>query len=160
MDLQQLSTPLKIAGGAGIVLFISLFLPWYSVSAEGLGVEISESGNAWEAFSLIDVLLFLAAIAAVGVAVAGAQNRMAALPVPASTLLLAVGGVAALLILYRLIDTPFDDVPDAVDTGRSWGLFVGLIAAGAIAYAGKLLQDEGTSSGAPGAAGGSHDRPL
>lgn len=143
MDVSQLSQGAKIAGGAGILLLISLFLPWYSVEASFGGFSASENGSAWEVFSFIDLVLFITAAAAIAVAVLAAQNRSAALPVPPGQLLLGLGALATLLVIFRVINVPDGDIEsDAVDIGRKFGLFVGLIAAAGVAYAGTLLSKE------------------
>lgn len=140
MDLNQLSQGAKIAGGAGIALLIVMFLPWYDVSAEFSGFSASESANAWEVFSFVDIVLFLTAVAAVAVAVLSAQNRLAALPVPAGQLLLGLGALATLLVVFRILSVPDGGIDvDGVDVGRKIGVFLGLICAAAITYAGTLL---------------------
>lgn len=143
MDVSQLSQGAKIAGGAGILLLVSLFLPWYEVEASFGAFSASENGSAWEVFSFIDLVLFITAAAAIAVAVLSAQNRTAALPIPAGQLLLGLGALATLLVIYRVLDVPNGDIEtDAVDIGRKFGLFVGLIAAAGVAYAGTLLSKE------------------
>jgi hypothetical protein len=139
MDPSQASMGEKIAAGSAVLLFISLFFPWYGVkvSAAGTSVSLSGSLSAWEAFGFIDILLFLCAVTAVGIVVAGLAGALPALPVPASQILLGVGAFALLLVLYRLIDTPAPDgLPDSVDFTRKLGLFIGLVAAGGMAYGG------------------------
>ncbi len=143
MDVSQLSQGAKIAGGAGLLLLITMFLPWYSVSASFAGFEASNSGNAWEVFGFIDIILFLTAIAAIAVAVMSAQNRAGAMPLPPGQLLLGLGGLATLLVVFRVLSVPDGGIDvDGVDVGRKFGLFLGLIAAAGVAYAGKLLSDE------------------
>jgi len=146
MDTSQLSTGAKIAGGAGILLLVAMFLPWYEVSASVAGFSASDSGTAWEVFSFIDIVLFVTGVAAVGVAVAAMQNRLAALPVPAGQLLLGLGALATLLVIFRILSVPDGDIPDGldagIDIGRKFGLFIGLIAAAGVAFAGKTLSEE------------------
>lgn len=145
MDPSQLSPGAKAAGGAGILLLISMFLPWYEVSASVAGFSASDSGSAWQVFGLIDLVLFVTGAAAVGVAIASMQNKLGALPVPAGQLLLGLGGFATLLVVFRILNVPDGDIPDGVegiDIGRKFGLFVGLIATAAVAYAGSLLSKE------------------
>ncbi|WP_372787732.1 hypothetical protein [Paraconexibacter sp.] len=143
MDVSQLSQGAKIAGGAGLLLLISMFLPWYDVSASFAGFSASNSGNAWEVFGFIDLVLFVTAVAAIAVAVMATQNRSAALPVPPGQLLLALGGLATVLVVFRVLSVPDGGIDvDGVDVSRKFGLFVGLIAAAGVAYAGKLLSDE------------------
>ncbi|MDX6690913.1 MAG: hypothetical protein QOG15_2370 [Solirubrobacteraceae bacterium] len=143
MDPSQASVGEKIAAGSAVVLFISLFLPWYGVSVSAGGLNISETGNAWEALSGIDVLLFLCAVTAAGVVVARLAGALPELPVPPGQILLAVGAVALLFVLYRIIDIPApNNLPDQIDFSREWGIFVALIAAAAMAYGGFRATQE------------------
>jgi len=135
VDVSQLNTGEKAAGGAGLLLLISMFLPWYGIDT-GFG---SVNASAWEIFSYTDLVLFVAGVAGVAVAVLSLQNRLAALPVPAGQLLLGLGGLALLLVLFRTINPPG---PGEADLGRKLGLFIGLIAAAGVTYAGKLVSDE------------------
>jgi hypothetical protein len=143
MDPSQAGVGEKIAAGSAVVLFISLFLPWYGVSVSAGGLNISETGNAWEALSGIDVLLFLCAVTAAGVVVARLAGALPELPVPPGQILLAVGAVALLFVLYRIIDIPApNNLPDQIDFSREWGIFVALIAAAAMAYGGFRATQE------------------
>jgi len=71
-----------------------------------------------------------------------------------SVVVTVLGAVSTLLILYRIIKHPTLDVPGA-HAGIKIGIWLGLIAAGALTYGGYLaMQDEGTSLGdVPGQAG-------
>ena len=157
MDADRLRTGEMIAGIAGIALLIIMFLPWFGVDlgigeqldqAQDLGFDVpdvqdSVNFNAWESFGFIDIILFLTAIAAVGMATASAMARTVALPVAASAITTALGFLATVLVIYRLID-PIGE--GGVD--RKYGLFLGLIAAAAVAYGGwRAMQEEGTTFG-------------
>jgi hypothetical protein len=136
MDTSRLTRGELIAGVGAAVLLLSLFLPWYGVSVDIAGVSLSESGNGWEVLGFIDILLFLIAVAAIAIVTARAAG---ALPddVPAPVLLLALGALALLLVLYRIIDIPADGaVPPEVDLSRKLGIFIALVGAAAAAYGG------------------------
>jgi hypothetical protein len=134
MDLNRLSQAEKIAGGAGIVLLIAMFFSWYSVGPF--------SADAWEAFTYIDLILFLTALAAISLAVVAANQADIGLPVALSSVVAGLGALATLLVLYRMINPPGSGNPSL-----DLGIFLGLIACGAITYAGYLgMQEEG---GAP-----------
>jgi hypothetical protein len=155
VDTSRLTTGDMIAAAGGVLLLISLFLPWYGVDVEVAGFSASESANAWEAMDFIDILLFLIAATAIAVPLTRAAGVLPA-EVPAPLLLLAVGALALLLVLFRLIDIPAPDVPavadDAVDFGRKIGIFVGLIAAGGIAYGGwRANMESPAGTGTPAA---------
>ena len=113
MDTSKLTTGDIIAGVGGIVLLISLFLPWYGVSVDVAGFSASESGSGWEVLGSIDILLFLIAVAAIALVLARAAGALPA-DIPAPVVLLGLGALAVLLVLYRIIDIPTEgDVPDA-----------------------------------------------
>ena len=136
MDTSRLTTGDIIAGVGGIVLLISLFLPWYGVSVDVAGFSASESGSGWEALGFIDILLFLISVAAIAIVAARAAGALPA-DIPAPVILLGLGGLALLLVLFRIIDIPVDgDIPDEVDLSRKLGIFIALIAAAAVTYGG------------------------
>jgi hypothetical protein len=135
MDTSRLTTGDIIAGVGGIVLLISLFLPWYGVSVDVAGFSASESGTGWEALGFIDILLFLIALVVIAVVAARATARLPA-EVPGSVVLLGLGALAVLLTLFRIIDIPVEDVPDGVDVSRKLGVFIAFVAAAAVAYGG------------------------
>jgi hypothetical protein len=155
MDTSKLSLGDQIAAASGIALLIALFLPWYGVDVNVAGFSASESVNAWEAMSFIDILLFLVALVAIGVPVARATGSLPE-DVPGSLLILAAGGLGVLLVLFRLIDIPGPDVPSvaesSVDFGRKIGVFVGLVATAGIAYGGWRANAESPAESTPAAA--------
>jgi hypothetical protein len=153
MDLNRLNQGEKIAGIAGIILFISLFLAWYgggsfSGTVNGVAVNVSGGGGSasgWQSLSIIDLIIALTAIAAIASAVLAANQSDVGLPVAMSSVVAGLGAFCVLLILFRIIDKPFD-APDGVDIGLKWGIFVSLIAAGAVTYGGYLgMQEEGNA---------------
>jgi hypothetical protein len=153
-DRSRLSEGELIAGIAGVVLLIDLWFDWYGVNVTaggGLlkGFTIGASANAWQSFGLIDIILFLVALIAIGVAVLRALNRLPEMPWPPATIVTIAGGIAVLLILFRLIDTPVDTHGvEGVDVSRRFGIWLGLLAAAAITYGGwRAMQEAGASFG-------------
>lgn len=153
MDVNRLSQGAKIAAASAIVLFIVMFIGWFGIDAESAG-DLSQgdledaakafpdetgdslSANAWESFSFIDILLFAAVVVAVGLAALRATGNDLNLPLPAGTLVAGAGALAVLLILFRLLNTPYG-------FDREIGVFIGLLAAAGITYGGWLMmQDE------------------
>jgi hypothetical protein len=152
LDTSRLSQGELIAGVSGLALLVVMFLPWYGVDFNFGGVSDSETVNAWEVFSWIDILLFLAALAAVGSAVVKLAD--VDLPdVPVAAIVAGLGAVAVLLVVYRVIDTPGPDIPQIIenniDFGRKFGLFLGLIAAGGVAYGGYRQMSEAPQPAQP-----------
>lgn len=144
MDVNRLSQGEKIAGIAGILLFISMFFAWFGFDTgldqlqRQLGVNVgstSISFNAWESFDFIDTILLVTVIAAVAAAAMRASD--AAIDLPLNTGVAVLGGLSTVLILYRIIDPPGS-------ADREWGVFLGLILAGILTYgAYRAMQEEG-----------------
>src|SRR3954470_23177129 len=160
-DRNRLSQGELIAGIAGLVLLIDLWFKWYGVKVSGgggllKGFSIGVSASAWQVFSFIDILLFLIALIAIGVAVMRALDRLPEMPYPPATLITIAGGVALVLILFRIIDTPVDTHGvDGIDVTRKFGVWLGLLSAAAITYGGwRAMQETGASFSGPGAGGG------
>jgi hypothetical protein len=151
-DRSRLSQGELIAGIAGFVLLIDLWFDWYGVKVTaggGLlkGFTIGASANAWESFGLIDIILFLVALIAIGAAVLRALNRLPDMPWPPATVVTIAGGIALLLILFRIIDTPVDTHGvQGIDVSRKLGVWLGLLAAAALTYGGwRAMQESGVS---------------
>jgi hypothetical protein len=139
-DHRRLRQGELVAAVGGLVLFISLFLSWYGLTLNLFGISRSTSINAFDAFSLVWVVLLLAAFAAIGLAVITATQRSVALPVSASVITAALGALATLLVLFRIIFHPVDGL------GLRYGAFVGLVGAAAVLVGGYLsMREEGTS---------------
>jgi hypothetical protein len=142
MRAQRPGTGELVAGAGGLVLLLAMFLPWFGLNGRarvpGSGEVITVGrGNidAWEAFSGIDVLLLLVAGLAIALLV------LAIVSTAPPELAVAVSGasaLAALLIVYRLIDVPDLPIGDpgdtAYETGRRLGAFFGLLCTAGIAW--------------------------
>ncbi len=108
MDLRRLRAGEWMAGGAGVALLVSLFLPWYSPG------EVT----AWQAFSVIDLLLAALAAAAIALVPITASQRTPSVAIAYEALLTLAAMVGVLIVLLRVIDLPGAD-------GRSGGLWLG-----------------------------------
>ena len=154
VDLGRLTRGEAIAAGSALVLFVAMFLPWFSekapVEVPGLSTigRAQDSHHAWTSFAMVDVLLFLVVLLALAVAVAHAAGVLPSdTPVPPALLVMAAGGLAVLLILYRLVDPPAATIEVAIgqaDVGRRIGVFLGLLAAAGIGLGGYLALTEGS----------------
>ena len=106
------------------MLFISLFLPWVTVSVRGFG---SGSVNGfYDGYMYIDLILALAILAFLVVR-AGFDELPFRLPVGPEQALLAVTSLNLLLALISFVFKPAT-VP-GISVGWGIGAFIGLIAA-------------------------------
>jgi hypothetical protein len=125
MNLRRLRTGEWITGASGLLLLVALFLPWY------------EDLSGWEAFTVLDLILALLALAALSVPIVTAGHRVPALPLALQSLtaLFGIGGL--LLTLFRVLNLPGDT------HGREWGLWIALAAVlGIVAGALIAMRDE------------------
>src|SRR3954452_10992413 len=97
MDLRRLRHGEWIAGISGIVLLVSLFLDWYSVTIEGLPGPPRGASTGWEAFAVTDIFLAAAAIFGIALFVCAATQRSPAVAQTISALTVPVALVAAVL---------------------------------------------------------------
>lgn len=125
----------RIAGGATLVVLISLFLPWFTVNLAGLGDlgitsggSASESGtdaHGWLWFVFVIGLLLLIYL----VVAAGYQRLSEMLPLKHERLLLAATGINFLLVLIAFFLMPGNDGIAEVKIGWDFGAVIALIAA-------------------------------
>jgi hypothetical protein len=131
-----------VAGVSGGVLFLVMFLSWFNLteSASAVAAGIDTTDNAWQAFDLIDLVLFATAIAAVGIAVLPLMGLRIDMPV-ASAVVAGLGLLSTLLVFYRIVNPP-------LDAGREVGVFLGLISAAGVTVGGWLaMQEQGLARG-------------
>jgi hypothetical protein len=121
-DMKRLSQAERITGIATVVLFISLFLPWFTYSF-GLG-SVSVDG-LWHGWMYLVLLLCLAILAYL-VARAGFSEMPFKLPMTDERLLLITTGVNAVLTILAFVFKPGGIGFSGI--GWGFGAFVGLAA--------------------------------
>ena len=111
----------RFAAIGGVILLISMFTSWYgldvTVPAVGTVHVPTVTTNAWNAFSVVDLLLALTAAVAIGLAYAQAANRAPAIPVALSVAGIWLGAISALVVLFRIIDPPGFGLPSTIAAG-------------------------------------------
>jgi hypothetical protein len=155
MEADRLSTGEKVSAVSAILLFVFMFFDWFGVEVSGVpgfGGDVSGAGgSAWDALDVIPIFLMLAIVAAIGVAVVRLTDADLEPPISLNAIVAALGGLAVLLILYRIVDQPggggdFSGVE--VDVTLKIGIFLALLAAAGIAYGGyRAMQEEGMTFG-------------
>jgi hypothetical protein len=130
MDLRRLRSGEWIAALSGVVLLVSLFLPWYGAGPAG-------DASAWEALTAVDIALALVAAFAVSLLLVTASQRVPAVPIALAAIVTLVGLIGVVLALIRLAS-----VPDGLE-GRELGVWIALLAAVGIVAGGFLsMRDE------------------
>ncbi|HET8607861.1 MAG TPA: hypothetical protein VFL66_12645 [Gaiellaceae bacterium] len=106
---------------SGLVLALSAFMGWYTGSGEGLRIAVI----GWHTGVLGKLVFFigLALIALVLLREAGIEPPAA---VPASLIVIALGALATIFALIRIITIPQDLLPA---DGRGVGIWISLVAA-------------------------------
>jgi hypothetical protein len=153
MEVDKLSTGEKISAVSAVLLFIFMFFDWFGAkvsSVTGFSGTVPGGGDAWDSLEVIPIFLMLAIVAAIGVAIVRLTEADLEPPVSWNAIVAALGGLAVLLILYRIVDPPgggsFGGV--SVDTTLKFGIFLGLLAAAGIAYGGySAMREEGATFG-------------
>ena len=141
LDFSRLSPGEYIGMAAGVVLFISLWLPWFTTSDQNpnstiAGARDGGSANAWQVFNSLDILLMLACTAPFILSWIIARGH--SLTWKPGEVTMVVGITALVLILCNgiILGRP----GDSVDIGLGVGYFVALIASAGLLVAGYLRQ--------------------
>jgi hypothetical protein len=122
-----------IAGGAGVLLIIFLFLPW-------VGAEGQDSFSGWKSSNTLDIFLLITAV----VAIAAALTAGGGIALPGVTMngaAAVLGTVGTILVLWLLIFDWFAD-----PASRKIGIFLSLIAVAAIAFGSYSAAQEETAA--------------
>jgi hypothetical protein len=130
-DPSTVSRATWIALGGAVVLFISVFISWYKISIAGF----SASRSGWDSVDTAKLVALLALIAIAAIVIELFVPTVT-LPLPASLIVIAAGGLAVLLVLLKILDKP------ASQLSLAWGIFVALIAAAVTAYGGYAKMNE------------------
>jgi hypothetical protein len=119
LDLRRLTPVERTAGGATLIVLISLFLPWFGFDA--LGTNISVSGTAAHEYLIVVVLL---AVLMAGYLLwrSGWEQFPVSLPITHETLLLAGAGLQFLLVAIAFLEVP------VAGLSREIGAYLALIA--------------------------------
>jgi hypothetical protein len=141
LDTSRLSPGEYLGMVAGAILFLSLWLPWFTTSADNRfsrlgGASGGDGVNAWHVFGMLDILLVLAATAPFILSWIIARGHKLTWKPGEVTMI--VGATAFVLILCNgiILGRP----GDTVEIGLGIGYFVGLLASAAMLVAGYLRQ--------------------
>jgi hypothetical protein len=159
MDFRRLRLGEWIVGASGLLLLVALFLPWYELG-EGIVFGPSDAldahASAWDAFTVIDVLLALGALAAIAIVFVTAAHATPAVPLALESLMALLALFLLVLVLFRLADPPDLTFLESTagrtraqveDIDRAAGAWLGLAAAlGILVGAVVAMRDERRST--------------
>jgi hypothetical protein len=139
MNFQALHKQRKFILIIAAIGAISIFLPWFTISAEGLGVRISESQNG---FHGTGVLVFLAFVGAGILALVGDQSHLMEKTMWVATLI--AGVIALLFVVINLARTSGSgDGFGFAQAGPGFGIWISLIASVGMLASAWLLKNPG-----------------
>jgi hypothetical protein len=136
----------RLAALASMGLFVSMLLPWYSKAdtlvVHGAAKATETSLSAFQAFSFVEAAVLLVSAAVLCTMFARGERRGFPLPGGDGVVVMIAGGWAALLIFYRLLDKPGLQGNERVTAtvGVEWGIFIALLLALGLAYAGARMR--------------------
>jgi hypothetical protein len=142
VDLSKLTTSDKVIAGSAIALLIFSFTPWYG--------KYGGSRNGWDyfLFGIIPVLLGIA-MAVIVFLQRMSDTKLPDLPITWAQAMMAAGGLAALLILLKLlIGDDISGFGGSLDLDRKYGIFLSFLSAVGLAVGGflKTKEPEGTTA--------------
>ncbi len=154
MDFARLGQGERVAGVSGVLLVVFMFaFNWFGLKLEAGVVALPNeiTGDAWGSYDFTDIVLFISALAAIGLALLAASEREVRLPA-ASAIVAGLGLLSVLLVVISIISPPnlggVDVSGPGIDHERKIGVWLGLIAAAGVAAGGYMaMREEETSSG-------------
>jgi hypothetical protein len=124
----------RMAPVAGLVLAVSSFTGWYAGSGEGITIAVI----GWHTGALGKLVFFLG-LAVVLLALLREAGIELPPAIPESLVVIAIGAVATIFVLIRLISIPDRFLPAA---GRGIGIWIALVSSIAVIFAGLLRAGE------------------
>jgi hypothetical protein len=124
----------RIAWVSGLVLMLSSFMDWYAGSGEGLTIGVIgwHTGTIGKLVCFLGMAVLLLAI----LREAGIELPPA---IPESLVVIAIGALATIFVLIRLISIPDQFLPA---DGRGIGIWIALVAAIGVIFGGLLKAGE------------------
>ncbi len=136
----------RLAALVSIGLFVSMLLPWYSKTdtfvEHNAAKSTQQSLSAFQAFSFVEAAVLLVSAGILAMLFARAEGRDFKLPGGDGTITMVAGGWAAALIFYRLLDKPGLSGTQRITAtvGVQWGIFIALLLALGLLYAGARMR--------------------
>ncbi len=146
LDLSRLSPGEFLGMGAGLILFGSLFLPWFTTSADNpnstlAGASGGESVTAWQVFGILDWLLVAACAAPFVLSWIVARGHKLTWKPGEVTMVAGITAFVLVLCNGIILGRPKDEATDtAIEISLQYGYVIALLACVGIAASGYLRQ--------------------
>jgi hypothetical protein len=124
----------RVTWVSGLVLMLSALMGWYTGSGDGVTLAVT----GWHT-GLIGKIVFFIGLAVLAIVALRESGLELPAAVPESLVVLALGAVATVLVLIRVIDVPESVLPA---DGRWLGIWVSLVAALGVIVGGLLRTAE------------------
>jgi len=124
----------RLTALSGFVLMLSTFMGWYAGSDQGPTIAVI----GWHT-GVLGKLVFVVGLLLIGLAAAREFGFELPPSVPESLVVIALGSLATIFVLIRLISIP-DSIPPPA--GRGIGIWISLLASLAVIVAGLLRASE------------------
>jgi hypothetical protein len=132
----------RLAAGAAVGLFVTLFLPWYQETVVAAGRTASASVSGWGAFSFVEAAVLLVAAGVLTLLFHRAEGRAFHVPGGDGWVITAAGAWTCVLVVWRMFDKQGSTTHGQFVTtyGIEWGIFVALAVAAFLAYSGSRIR--------------------
>jgi len=136
---RALPREMQQAAGAAAALVLTMGLPWYEKSFFAGTRAVSANLSAFGVFSFVEASILVVALGVLYLVWARSRRKGFHLPGGDGTVIMAAGGWALALLVWRLFDKP--DVADrAATVGIQWGMFAALVVAGVLTATGARVR--------------------
>jgi hypothetical protein len=170
---KALSRERRSAAIASGVLWLTLFLPWYQASVVSRSprtrsaAPTGESLNGWAAFSAVEALILILSLGVVLLLFLRVEGRISYGPGTDGWAVTAAGGISVFLVILGFFNAPSPATRGqyVLSTGLEWGIFLALLAAIGLTWAGgrirhSLEEDPILSGSQRSASGATSDVPA
>lgn len=145
---KALSRERQAAAIAAGVLWLTLFLPWYQASVVSRNPKtrsaspIGESLNGWAAFSGVEALILILSLGTILLLFLRAEGRLSFPTGSDGWVVTVAGALSVFLVILGLFNAPSPASRDqyVLSTGLEWGIFLALLAAIGLTWAGGRMR--------------------
>lgn len=149
VDIAAVPRSVWISAGGGLVLLLSVFFNWYTLTVSIAGRSGSKSESGWDSGATAKIIALLAiVIIAAWVIELYAENLT--LPLPAAIIAGATGMAALLLVLFKFFSKPASNEVGQFNAlgfghasvGTDWGIWLALVSAAVVVVGAYLRMNE------------------